>query len=164
MAIVVEDGSIVAGANSYASVSDLEEYASARGITLGNTSEENEVLLIKAMDWMEAKYGQRWQGERVNLDQPLAWPRTGVWVDNIHQDIDQIPRNLFYGQLAAAVEANSQDLQENRGPAVKRRKVGELEVEYTNEGKRLDVSAFSKPEALLNPLVRHGGLSLAVRA
>lgn len=165
MAIVVENGSIVAGANSYASVADLDAYAAERGVSLSVTTDaDKEALLIKAMDWMDAKCGELWQGERVSIDQPLAWPRSGVWLDNIHQPIDSIPRNLQYGQLAAAVEADAADLQQNRAPAIKRQKVGELEIEYTNEGKRMAVSAFAKPEALLKPLLRYGGLTLAVRA
>ena len=37
MAIVVENGSVVSGANSYISLADFKLYAAARGITTGDT-------------------------------------------------------------------------------------------------------------------------------
>jgi hypothetical protein len=85
-------------------------------------------------------------------------------VDNVLVESTEIPRNLQYGQLAAAIEADSNELLENRSPGVVREKVGQIEVEYSNTGKRTSVSAFAKPEALLLPLCRHGGLALVTRA
>ncbi|MEM1189939.1 MAG: DnaT-like ssDNA-binding protein [Pseudomonadota bacterium] len=164
MAIVVEDGTGVAGANSYASVAQLYEYAAARGTLLEVDQETAESLLTRAMDYMEDQFGRRWQGDRASATQELAWPRVNVWVDNIRLDGNSIPRNLQYGQLAAAIEANFQDLQPNPTAAVKRQKVDTIEVEYANNGKRYPVSAFAKPEALLRPLCKHGGLTLLTRA
>ncbi len=56
MAIVVEDGTQVAGANSYVSESDLTTYASDRGVAL---SETESVLIIKAMDYLNTLRYQR---------------------------------------------------------------------------------------------------------
>jgi hypothetical protein len=164
MTVVVEDGSGVEGANSYASAADLFAYANQRGTPLAVTEAQANALLVQAMDYLEAKFGRRWQGERSNTAQALAWPRSGVYVDNVRIGSNEIPRELQYGQLAAAIEANSQDLLPNKEPAVVREKVGEIEVEYTNTGKRMSVSAFSKADALLRPLCVNGGLALAIRA
>lgn len=164
MALIIEDGTGVDNANSYATVAELYTYASERGQALSVSNEAAEALLIKAMDYIEGKFGQRWQGVRSNSAQALAWPREGVWLDGVAIEANEIPRNLLYGQLSAAVEAVDNELQPNVAPAVKREKVGDLEVEYTNSGKRYAVSAFAKPDALLRPLCVNRGLVLATRA
>lgn len=56
MALVVEDGTGVAGANTYASLSDLRVYAGARGVGLSSVVDgELEPLMHKAMDYIEGK-------------------------------------------------------------------------------------------------------------
>ena len=80
MTLIVEDGSIVENANSYVSVDDARTFASLRGVTLPASDAEVEVLLIKATDFIEAQR-LRFQGSKVNQDQALQWPRTGVYVD-----------------------------------------------------------------------------------
>lgn len=165
MTITVEDGTIVSGANSYVTVSELETYASERGVTLNASTEgDKEVLLIKAMDYIGAKYGDRFKGTKVSRTQPLHWPRAGVYIDGYLQPSNEIPRNLEYGQLAAAVEADSgTDLLPNPTAPIKRERVeGAVEVEYFNPGKVMPVSAFASADALLNVLATSGGL-VAVR-
>lgn len=97
MAIVVEDGSIVSGANSYVSVADLTAYATARGITL---IEDEEVLLIKAMDYIESL---NYQGVKKTQAQPLSWPRAYVFIDSYYFPTDQIPSQLKNGQMQTAI-------------------------------------------------------------
>lgn len=166
MTITVEDGTGVSGANSYVSVSELETYATERGITLSAATEAaKEQLLIKAMDYIDAKYGSRFKGARVNRTQALHWPRAGVYIDGWLNPSNNIPRELEYGQLAAAVEADSgTDLLPNPTAPIKRERVeGAVEVEYFNPGKVYPVSAFAAADALLNVLCKSGGL-LAVRS
>lgn len=163
MTIVVEDGSIVSGANSYATVDELLAYATDYGVILSTSSEEeNEILLRRAMQYIDAKYGSRFKGNRVSSSQPLHWPRAGVYIDGWLQPSNEIPRELLYGQLAAAVEADTQELISNPTAPIKREKVDVIEVEYFNPGKVLPVSAFAKADALLNVLAKSGGL-VAVR-
>ena len=159
MALTIEDGTGIASANSYATVQQLLDYADEKGVTLNVNVAEAEVLLLKAMDWISANFGSKFQGTRVSSDQELHFPRYGVYVDGSQLVSSTIPRQLFYGQLSAALEANANDLQTNPGPAIKRERVeGAVEVEYTNAGKVLPVSAFAKPEALIRPLCRASGL------
>ncbi len=125
MAIVVETGSIVNGANSYVSETELTTYAIARGITLVGDEEE---LLINAMDYIEslAFIGLKW-----TRDQDLKWPRSDVWIDGYYIDSDTIPNELKNGQMAVAIAVD-----QGNGPLktidrqTKRERVGELEVEY----------------------------------
>lgn len=162
MALVIEDGSIIADADSYATVEELEAYIQTRGVVLETalSNTQKEALLIQAMDFINAKYSSIFMGERVSANQELDWPRTGAWLHGFPLESDEIPRNIIYGQLAAAVEAITQDLLPNPEAAVKREKVGDIEVEYTNSGKVLPVSAFAKADALLRPLCKHGALQV----
>ena len=52
MAIVVEDGTLVSGANSYSSVADFKTWADARGITYG-TDEVIGQQMLRSMDYLE---------------------------------------------------------------------------------------------------------------
>lgn len=55
MALIVEDGTGVDGANTYASLVDVLTYASARGVTLVEDDAVLEPLVHKAMDYIEGK-------------------------------------------------------------------------------------------------------------
>ncbi len=125
MAIIVEDGTSVANANSYVSTAELTAYAAARGVTLASGAE---TLLIQAMDYIESLsfIGIKW-----TRDQALQWPRLSVVVDGYTLDVAHIPQELKNGLMAAAIAIDA-----GNGPlinisrATKREKVGEIEVEY----------------------------------
>lgn len=106
MALVIEDGSVVTGANSYVSEATGQAYADARGIEVAVT----EQLLIKAMDYLEALRSE-YQGTKVSGDQALQWPRSGVVVDEYPIDDETIPQCLKDAQCQLAIDANSVTLQ-----------------------------------------------------
>lgn len=169
MAIVVEDGSGTnQAANSYQSTDDLIGYASLRGIDLSfDPVEDLEVLLIKAMDYLEAQRS-RFKGSPTLADQPLQWPRQDVWgVDQpgLLMGKNEIPRELRYGQLALAIEAQTVDLQptllpSDKGPRISEKVEGAIEVKYANPTSIRNVPALAKPMALLAPLFKNNGLTL----
>lgn len=125
MAIIVEDGSIVAGANSYVSEAELTAYAAERGITLSGTEE---ALLIKATDYLETL---EYIGDKKTADQDLQWPRENVRIDGFQFPDDEIPKELKHAQmsLAASIDAGV-DPMATIGRATKREKADVLEVEY----------------------------------
>ena len=49
MALIIENGTIVANANSYATVAELRGYAALRGATVPTDDAQCEYMLIKAM-------------------------------------------------------------------------------------------------------------------
>jgi hypothetical protein len=127
MTIIVEDGTIVANANSYVSEADLTTFATARGITL---TADTEQLLIKSMDYVEAL---NYKGIKQTRDQSLVWPRYGVYVDGYYLESNTIPQELKDGQMQCAIAIDQgndplQDIEKN----VKREKVGNLEIEYAD--------------------------------
>lgn len=108
MTIIVEDGSIVSNANSYVSEAELTSFATARGITLTNSTEE---LLIRAMDYIEALY---FKGVKLTSTQSLQWPRAYVLIDNYYINTDVIPTELKNGLMhcAIAIDQDNDPLQD----------------------------------------------------
>ncbi len=165
MALIVEDGTEVSGANSYTAHTDLATYATLRDVTLTAVEAEREALLVEAMD---ALAGYNWKGERVTTTQDLAWPRYGVYRDSQLLASDEIPRELFYGQLALAIAAIDNTLMpvqpaQGKGPIIGERVEGAIDIKYANSGKVLAVAAVSAADVLLNVLVHRSGLTV-VRA
>jgi len=60
MAIIVEDGSGVSGANSYASVADLDSYSEHRIDLSGYSAAAKEsALVVSSMDWIDGQHSFR---------------------------------------------------------------------------------------------------------
>ncbi len=86
--LIVEDGTIVAGANSFVTEDDIVAYALARGVILPFTTDPEKdavaTLGIKAMDYLRIL---PWRGEVVDVSQTTPWPRKNVdvtpsWPEN----------------------------------------------------------------------------------
>lgn len=180
MALIIEDGSIVPNANSYASVANLDDYAALRGITLPNTDAAKEVLLIKAMDYIEAQES-RFKGYRRTQEQSLSWPRTHVVLyyteryalvngyENIRQGNywpdNKIPQTLVKAQCQLAVDVMTVDLQPTiaiDSRSVRRDKVGPLETEYFSSREQLNSPILGKAEGLLANLCTQGMFGLTI--
>ena len=156
MALVVEDGTIVAVANTYVTVAELDSFAALRGVTLPATEPEKEVLIIKAADYIES-FRDRFQGSKVSQSQPMQWPRYDVTIDGFEIASDEIPQDLKTAQLQAAIEVNAgADLQEPTGKAIKREKVDVIEVEYEAGGSTV-AQSFPAVDASLDALLSNAG-------
>lgn len=125
MAIVVEDGTEVSGANSYVTEAELTAYATARGITLAGDTEQ---LLIKAMDYIE---GLSYKGTKVTSTQALQWPRIGVVIDGYVNSSDNIPTELKNGEMETAVAIDGgEDPLADIPRTTTKSTVGPISVEY----------------------------------
>ncbi|MFW0776300.1 MAG: DnaT-like ssDNA-binding protein [Rickettsiales bacterium] len=95
MALVIEDGSIVSGANSYITVAEYSTWADARfgasRSTLPADTAAYEAIILRAMDYFE---GLDFQGVLVTRGQELQWPRSGVTIDGYDQETDSIPNEV----------------------------------------------------------------------
>lgn len=107
MAFVVEDGTGIAGANSYVAIAYADSYFSSRGVTTWTgTDSAKETYLIKAFDWLEQ---QSYLGLRLFPDtQTSSFPRQYIYIDNVHQS--PIPEKLKYAQCELALLAKSGSL------------------------------------------------------
>lgn len=163
MTIVVEDGSIVTGANSYVSVADLQAYANARGIIIAT---DESALLLKAMDYLESFDG-RFKGSRVSRDQPMSWPREGATIEGWEWTKSEIPRQVINAQISLCIEIAEGEDPRNPSPAVLP-VVGEsvdgaVSVQYANPGQALKVSKTQASSTIIRLLLNNSGM-FAVRA
>lgn len=140
MAFVVENGTGLTTANSFASVAAADTYHTDRGNTawaaLDNAVKQN--LLIKATDYLMNSAVFPWKGTAKTATQALVWPRTGVIETNGLAVADNaVPYKVMLATADLALIANTTTLQPvgtTAAAGVKRRKVDVLEVEYFQEG------------------------------
>ena len=134
MPLIVEDGSGVANASSYASLGYISDYCSDMGYTswasLGTTDQTSAVL--RAMPFIESR---NFKGIKVSYTNSLEFPREGIIDRNGYEvPADEIPSNLMKA-LAEGSYLESETpgiLQPNleRGGQVKFKKIDVLETEW----------------------------------
>ena len=136
MALIVEDGTQVANADSYGSLSGLKTFASRRGNDLASsyTDTQLEAAMIRSMDWIESKR-DKFQGDKVSTAQALQWPRSGACIDKTLVATNAIPQELISAQYFLAIEALTQDLQPtkkstDKGPVSSEAVEGAVSIAY----------------------------------
>jgi hypothetical protein len=157
MTIIVEDGSVVADANSYSTVADLRAFALTRANALPVADADCEVLLLKAMDYMDRVCGLVWIGIKYSRDQSLAWPRCEVWVDGFCYKFSELPPQLPLLQLTVACELFAlagQDVMPTAFPgdpgSIASQSVsGAVAETYENNARVLKVAAIEKAERFI---------------
>lgn len=163
MALVVENGTGLADAESYISLAD----ANARHTALGNTAwtgsdAVKEAALRRATQYMEQAYRSRWRGQRMTSAQALSWPRWGVQVEGFYIDSDVVPVEVVNACADLALKSLSGELAPDLERGVIREKVGPLETEYDRnspQAKRyrsidMGLALFLKGSAAMVGLVR----------
>lgn len=164
--LIVEDGSIVADANSLASLDTLRNYALSRGVTLSDDDDIVGAQAIKAMDWIAAQE-PRLSGQRVSEAQELPFPRCGLRVNGWYIEPTTIPRQAVSLQAQLVIDQkNGVDIMPTSSGAVKSRvKVGPIETDYLvsvgMDGRTPDLAAAN---ALLQTLTGGGGRLFTERA
>ncbi len=115
MALIVEDGTGLATANSYVSAVDARNYWLAVGVTFGNPDSVPsaefpltlEMGLIAACRYMELRFRYRWKGHRefppttdpVFAGQALSWPRLCVYrPDDWCNPVTGVPQEVSSAQ------------------------------------------------------------------
>lgn len=161
MSLVIEDGSGVAGANSYVTDAQYISYAASRGLTIGADSVAREIELIQSMDYLFSRELDM-QGDRTDGLQENVYPRQNVFIRNIQLASNVIPIELKNAQMEGGSAANSQSLLINTTVQnVESQKLDVLETSFFSGGSfqnvRLDrVINYLKPllKNQLNRLVR----------
>lgn len=163
MTLIVENGTIVANANSYVSDAEYVAFAAARGYTIGVDATAREIELTKAMDYLEG-HRDRFKGIKVNRNQPLQWPRVSVFIDGYQTDSNIIPSELKNAQMESAYQSISFNLSPSgKYQNVQSQKLGGLQVSYFNGGSYQGVQLKSVA-VFLQELLKNGGSHMAVRA
>lgn len=159
MALVIEDGSLVAGASSFVTRAEIIAYAAARGVTLED-DETTDYLAVRAIDYI---WSQCLKGEPVSKTQALPFPRTGLEDGDTAEDyVHTIPAGIKNAQLQLALDAgNGISLTASANPSaeLKRSKVGPIEREFFAPGVlTLDGSPpLTVAKAWLAPFLCSGG-------
>jgi hypothetical protein len=159
MALVVEDGTGRADAEAFVSVAAFKACCDGRGVDWSALADSDiEVLLRKGADYLGEAYGGRLAGWRVSTRQATDWPRVAVPRRDaggcVYYDSATVPAEVARANIEAGLRAQAGELAQDLGQAVKRRKVGAVEVEYQ------DFSAASPSypviDALMAPFITAG--------
>lgn len=164
MAIVVEDGTIVADANSYVTLAEVRAYATLRGITVPAADGDLEKHLHLAMDWFES---EDFPSARLDATQSLSFPRDAIVVDGIRYMEGAIPKLVKQIICEATCTSVTIALQPQFAGSslgqLKRKKVDVLEKEYfPSQGTSSYMPILAKLDALMEKLLYADGFRLTV--
>jgi hypothetical protein len=174
MAITVETGAGVAGANSYISVVDCDSYHALRGSAdwVAATDADKESALVKAAQYLDSI---NWVGRKTLRTNAMAWPRESygeansfivypsgqeirggiIDRDGFEIEVDEIPIEVINAQCEAALRIiQGVDLLPDleRGGQVIREKIDVIETEYSPGATPLTV--ISAIDSLLVGLIK----------
>lgn len=148
MAFTQEDGTGIADANAYISVSEFREYHEDRGRVVDAATypdSQVEVAIIRATDFVERLYSHRWRGSGPYVSgQGLSWPRSAYYENGIQ--VTDRPKKLIQAVAEYTLRALSSDLMPDPDTFVE--SPGTVVMERTELGpiveeKRYDTSSSS---------------------
>lgn len=160
MALIVEDGLGVAGADSYISLADARAILTPLGEDLNAVDATAEIQLRKAVVYLEA-FRDQFKGLKALQANPLQWPRHSVWIDGFSVLSDEIPVELKKAQVYAAFEIeDGGNLQENTtGESIKLEEVaGAITTEFFDTGSGASLARFTRVDDALSPLLNTAGV------
>jgi len=153
MALIIEDGSQVANANSYVTDAEYTAYATLKGLTVGATAEIRELELLRAMDYLQG-FESSMQGTRASSTQGVSFPRYNVVLYSYLLASDFIPKELKNSQFEAAAYAHTGTLTPNESiKNVSKERLGDLEVNYFKGGQSEKV-VVKRALVYLEPLLK----------
>jgi len=171
MTIIVEDGTVVAGAESYLSVADSLTYHAARGnntwATITTTQQEQ--ALRRATDYMLEVYRTRWAGYRFTSTQSLDWPRSYVPIPDAVSGYGSfeamvapniVPTEVKNACAELALKAAAGELFSDQTQGVVREQIGPIAVEYDKFSPQR--TRYVAIEAMLRPYFKMGGASVGL--
>lgn len=169
MAIIVETGGNIAGAESYESVANATTYHAARGNTSWAALASDAVreqLLRKSTDFIEQRYRLAWKGYRKYSDQALSFPRELVYLEP-QANIDLLLSNTIVptevknacAELALKASTYTDGLLPDVTDLITEETIGPITTKYD---KRSPVSPQYKAiDAMLAVYLKDGGMNSA---
>lgn len=114
MALIVENGTGMATAESFLSASDIGIYLAKFGDSAAwdvASTAAQEQAAREATRWLEAKFTVRWIGERLTPTQALSWPRGNARDSDGHAvGYDSVPTRVKNATAVLAGKALTDDL------------------------------------------------------
>lgn len=156
MALIVEDGSIVAGANTYLTIAEADTILDDKfGIVPTTALTEKDLKL--AAQYLES-FRTQYLGQQVSPStQTLEWPRVDVLINCVLQASDEIPEELKVAQaLAAYEESLGNTLQPTTsGQSITQKSIaGQISVSYSDNGLDSGVKIFRQVDQYLTILFK----------
>ena len=180
--LIVEDGTIVPGANSYVTRAEYIAYSAQRGVVIED-ADDADVELTTGMDYVET---QRFIGERVQTglprstgfsddwgysdfynptpdvapgpEQPCQWPRFGLYLnDDLPNAVYTIPLALKRAQMQVALDVHNgfnPFVNIAAGERIVREKIGPIDTTYATEQRTIALMPIAM--SLLRPLLIGG--------
>lgn len=170
--LTVEDGSIVAGADTFADADDVAAHATRYGLSWAGTDLEKEQAILRAMQFIES-FEEYLQGSRVSAAQELSWPRNYVKdrLGTAYLANDAIPAGVISALAEAAIEelaspfsllqtithssANVKRTRDKIGPM-------ETEIEYSSST-NVSAKTYTRIINFLRPFFKAGAARYSVR-
>lgn len=97
MAFTVEDGTGLENSNAYVSVAYFKGHHDDRGRDYSaSTDDQIEDAIVKATDYVDARFGKMFKGYRQSKGQALEWPRLDAFDNDgfLLDGVDNVPRKL----------------------------------------------------------------------
>jgi len=171
MAIVVEDGTQVAGSNSYVSRADLIAYAATFGVTIADTT-ASDAYLVESASYIN-QHEQVFNGNRTARDQSMPWPRYAVVIDDWYWNHNEIPTNVKLAQyhyamdIASGIDLWNRPVNPNLA-AIEQRVEGAVTVVYSRSKGMTEMGAQqgeyqSKGDAYLATFIRSSGPMISLQ-
>ena len=155
MALVVEDGSVTPGADSYVSLTAARALAASYGLALPADDAEAEAALRNGAVYVGLQEPSMC-GRRVSASQSLAYPRQGVSLYGFTLAADVIPPQIVHAQVVAAVEygAGTDVRASSDGRVTETERVeGAVTVSYFNNGATGAATTITAALDALRPLL-----------
>jgi hypothetical protein len=172
MSLIVETGAVVAGAESYASVSDASAYHLARGNSTWGvlTTAQMEEALRRATDYMLQTYRALWKGYRKDASQSLDWPRSFVYLEPFvvggvgeypYLVADTVvPDEVERACIELAIRAAAGELSPDLERAEQSVRVGEIAVTYDKNSS--ESPRYRAVDAMLSPFLKGTAMNMKV--
>ncbi len=162
--MIVEDGTGVEGANSYATEQEFDDYCDSHGIT--PTDGDTEAALVRGSSAIDNNYRAGFPGYRTFFrDQGLEWPRSGAYDIEYNQiGTQEIPIEVKYAAIEAAVrelaKPNSLEPDLARGGKISSLSAGSVSITYS--GSANATTSFQKIDGIIaRVLVPEAAYSMA---
>jgi hypothetical protein len=105
--LIIEDGTVVANANSWVTDAEYKAYAKLKGYSIPATQPDREANLANAYDFINFTYEDRLQGWRVTPQtQTGCMPRTNIYAYDILVASTLIPQDFKNAQMLASFSIN----------------------------------------------------------
>jgi hypothetical protein len=162
MSLLVEDGSIIPGAESYVSVI----YADTYHLLHGNSdwallsNDQKEQSLRNGTEAVTQLYSFLWKGFRVNDTQSLDWPRTKVYLNRLQYQNTELSNTLIPDDLKKVVcilslKSRTEDLVPDLESKVIMETVGPITTKYSEASPTR--KQFTAISLILKPYLNSGG-------